>query len=534
MDIVSGSADAERAIGRVGGGTRNGTYADDDSAVSSVVTSDDDDSSIEEPQQHVLRAMESNQLMTRSISNNEERKKAGVLPRTGREWCIVIFAVVSIVAVAVAVGLGIGFYMISREDGSPTNTVDRGNPSVGDGSGSNTNTSPTSSYLDNDDALDIDTESFAKAIEYHMIAQEISSIASFREFAEDEGSMTSAQQLARDFLVLKDFLPLELSDEAEEQDNVTIVPQASINNAVNRGAAYLKTSTPAYRVVQRFVMSTLYFATNGTEWETDERWVEAGVHECEWIGVTCELISIPAFTLLEALDNPDEMPLDNGSVDMTLERMVTEINLPENNLGGELPMEIIGLPFLKVLGMWSNSIGGELPLQLGNLTHLTSIHLDDNEFVGSIPDFFDSFPDLEAVTLDINGFTGQIPPTICSAASASLEMITLSENNLYGNIPDSIKKCTNLMRLELNSNQLQGGIPAWIGDLVQLENLDLSDNELSGDVPTELSSLIRLKELRLERNSLSGNIICEFEDAVVVSADCRNGDALSCSCCLCI
>ena len=65
-------------------------------------------------------------------------------------------------------------------------------------------------------------------------------------------------------MVLKDTLPLEMDDEEvdEGHDDPAL--------AVARQRPYLEASTtPAYRVVQRFVTAAvLYFATKGENWES--------------------------------------------------------------------------------------------------------------------------------------------------------------------------------------------------------------------------------------------------------------------------
>lgn len=394
-----------------------GTYADDDSAVSSEVTIDEPpaaanrsrsrtqsiESTMEEPEEAVqlTRALETD---TNSQANNDnnnnaintmEQERAGILPRNRREWCIVLFAVFMIVAVATGVGLGLGLFMSNRNGTDTSTQNNRDVPSLGDTdtagksnpSRAPTSNGPTASSSPTTMSLmgDYDGDSFSDAIEYHLIAQEISSIASFRDVAgesEMEDGELTAQQQARDFLVFNDFLPLGLDDEDDDTEE-------EVNGKTRRiksGTPYLKASHPAYRVVQRFVAATLYFSTNGTQWFDSNTWVEPGVHECEWLGITCEEISIPSVSLLEVLENPEKLPTNkNGRIDTTTERMITEINLPENNLGGYLPQEIMALPYLQMLGLWSNMIGGALPTQLGNLAKLQTVHLEDNEFTGSIP-----------------------------------------------------------------------------------------------------------------------------------------------------
>ena len=67
------------------------------------------------------------------------------------------------------------------------------------------------------------------------------------------------------------------------------------------------------RVAQRYILATLYYATNGTGWKVNTNWGDG--HECEWHGVGCEI----------------------GENNMT---SVTYLDLNSNNLVGSLPQEI--------------------------------------------------------------------------------------------------------------------------------------------------------------------------------------------------
>lgn len=40
-------------------------------------------------------------------------------------------------------------------------------------------------------------------------------------------------------------------------------------------------------ILQRYGLSTLYYATDGANWVESQGWVEDGVNECEWYNVTC-------------------------------------------------------------------------------------------------------------------------------------------------------------------------------------------------------------------------------------------------------
>ena len=67
------------------------------------------------------------------------------------------------------------------------------------------------------------------------------------------------------------------------------------------------------RVAQRYILATLYYATNGTGWKVNTNWGDG--HECEWHGVGCEI----------------------GEDNMT---SVTYLDLNSNHLIGSIPQEI--------------------------------------------------------------------------------------------------------------------------------------------------------------------------------------------------
>jgi len=459
-----------------------------------------------------------------------EQPRAGVMPRNRREWCIVLFAVFIVVAVATGVGLGLGLYMASRpsadnsttERGSPSfeEGVDSGDGGGGGGTGTTSPTispgsiSPTSSSAPTSVAFlgNYTGDSFSDAIEYHLIAQEISSIASFREVAGADGD--TAQQRARDFLVLLDFLPTSVNDE-DEDDIVGGEDEEGGNGKMrqlrNSGRAYLKTSTPAYRVVQRFVIATLYFATNGTQWINSDFWLEPGVHECEWLGIQCQEISIPSVSLSEVLKNPDKIPTDeNGDVPMTTELMVIEINLPENNLGGFLPQEIMALPYLQMLGLWSNDISGTLPTQMGKLVNLKSVHLEDNLFSGGIPTEIGMWTKIEDLSFSGNGdLEGGIPTEI--GYLSNLERLWISDTQLIGPIPTEIGNLVLLGELNLSNNNLNSTLPEEIENILPLEWLDLTSNSLTGEIPESWGSLASLKNFEVGDNELEGELPDFFE-----------------------
>jgi Leucine-rich repeat (LRR) protein len=498
---------------------RHGAYADDDSVVSSNVT-------IEEAQTLTRGGFDIDDA-------NEKNKRAGVMPRNRREWCIVIFAVLLIVAVAAGTGVGLGFYFMNQggnKNPSPTNKDDKGSEM----DDSNFDATDPESLPGTDDFFNATAlpSDFAGSIVYHMVVQDISELASFQDIA-DNGSSSSSpspQQRARDWLVFNDIVPDNLADEQVEQD----LPNTGTDDLINSNSSlssYLNTNTPAYRVAQRFAVAVFYFATKGEEWDADNQWLQPGRHECDNPGIRCEEVSIPSISLEEALKNPGELPLhSDGSVDTTTERMIVEINLPENNLQGTLTGEMMTFPFLRRLGLWSNQIEGKIPEKIGQLQNLESLLIDDNNFTGVIASEIGSLQNLKMLSLGFNqNMSGGIPDEIGDLYN--LEALYLPNMSLRGSLPSSMKNLKNLKNLELQSNRLRGLIPEWLGDLVSLKKLDLSGNAFNGEIPEGFSKLINLAEIHLQDNNLGAIPCSAFETVKLLSANCKSSNGTSCSCC---
>lgn len=97
------------------------------------------------------------------------------------------------------------------------------------------------------------------------------------------------------------------------------------------------------RMIQRYALATLYFATEGNRWFVKSSWLSAN-DECEWFSTDQEVC------------NPD------GEV--------INLSLAYNSLRGELPKEVGLLTSLKILDFTGNALSGTLPNDLGNLTAL--------------------------------------------------------------------------------------------------------------------------------------------------------------------
>ncbi|MQL99662.1 hypothetical protein Taro_032383 [Colocasia esculenta] len=118
---------------------------------------------------------------------------------------------------------------------------------------------------------------------------------------------------------------------------------------------------------------------------------------------------------------------------------------------------------------------------------------------------------LQQLSLKSNpALAGSIPPEISSLRS--LQILTLSQNNLQGDIPGAVAGLTSLVHLDLSYNAFTGTIPSQMGDLKNLVGLDLSYNSLTGSIPASIGQMGALQKLDLSSNSLTGGIPESFEN----------------------
>eukprot|EP00542_Grammatophora_oceanica_P017687 CAMPEP_0194037058 /NCGR_PEP_ID=MMETSP0009_2-20130614/9407_1 /TAXON_ID=210454 /ORGANISM="Grammatophora oceanica, Strain CCMP 410" /LENGTH=586 /DNA_ID=CAMNT_0038679057 /DNA_START=180 /DNA_END=1937 /DNA_ORIENTATION=+ len=276
-------------------------------------------------------------------------------------------------------------------------------------------------------------------------------------------------------------------------------------------------------VEQRYILSTFYYSTDGPSWSSSTGWVDAGVAECSWQGVTC------------------------SGAD------VVNIVLASNLLGGELPPELVSLSTLNILGVFENNVGGTIPPLPAGFEELDVesnpiggpafpdslpdslevLRVGSTAVTGSIPSDIDtSLPALRQLWLAMSGVTGSLPPTMSGldsleslivfslgltgnlppSFSTSLVVLQAQDNELTGEIPAGLYESTALTSLQLSSNELSGEIDPAIGDLVGLTDLRLEDNRLAGAIPEGIGGLTSLVNLLLNNNTLTGEIPDVFEE----------------------
>ena len=135
----------------------------------------------------------------------------------------------------------------------------------------------------------------------------------------------------------------------------------------------------------RATLVALYEATDGPNWARNANWL-TDRPLWEWEGVKT----------------------DRG--------YVTELQLTNNGLRGQIPPEIGNLAGLMHLVLSANQLTGPIPPELGNLMRLTWLSLDFNQMSGPIPPELGNLTELRILHLG-NDFTGCLPAGLPPVAS---------------------------------------------------------------------------------------------------------------------
>ncbi len=137
----------------------------------------------------------------------------------------------------------------------------------------------------------------------------------------------------------------------------------------------------------------------------------------------------------------------------------------------------------------------------GDITRLT---LSSNNLTGQLPKTIGKLTKLTYAYLQSNAITGSIPASFGDLTS--IQYLYLHQNQLSGSIPSEFGNLTTLSRLLLNNNNLSGEVPSSLGNIASLSQLYLNYNQLTGNVPATLGNLTNLVYLYLRNNQLSGSL----------------------------
>ncbi|XP_058108813.1 tyrosine-sulfated glycopeptide receptor 1 [Magnolia sinica] len=196
---------------------------------------------------------------------------------------------------------------------------------------------------------------------------------------------------------------------------------------------------------------------------------------------------------------PPPSPLDRTPLSLRI------INVSSNSLTGNFPS--INLAFnLTAMNASNNDFLGPIPSSIcANSSQITLLDFSSNKFSGVISQGFSGCLKLEVFRAGFNNLSGQIPIDLYDAVG--LQHLSLPFNRLSGRLDsERMVRLTDITLVELNNNELSGELPQTIGKLTNLEQLLIHANNLSGSLPWSLTNCTNLKSLNLRGNSLDGEI----------------------------
>ncbi|KAL7219693.1 hypothetical protein ACSBR2_012704 [Camellia fascicularis] len=185
---------------------------------------------------------------------------------------------------------------------------------------------------------------------------------------------------------------------------------------------------------------------------------------------------------------------------------LTVLILRSNKLDGMIPLELCRISSLQILDLANNNLSGAIPWCINNITSMamkrnSGVDLTYRVTCSSKRLGCWSSAYLDNANLVTKGSNYQYDKIL-----ALVTIIDVSNNNLYGSIPEELTGLLGLLSLNLSRNHLIGVIPKKMGDMVSLESLDLSKNQIRGEIPPSMSGLTFLSYLNLSYNNLSGKI----------------------------
>jgi len=305
---------------------------------------------------------------------------------------------------------------------------------------------------------------------------------------------------------------------------------------------------------EKDILKILFLNTNGKSWRNNKNWLDDSKPICSWLGVTCADGSTASSGVtklrLEYNNLAGQLPADVFDLpklqQLSLARN-TKLSMGFSNIGNatnlttlylaEVNLDLDGIgkaPSLATLGIPNSNLSGTFPAEILELTTLTELDLSFNNFHGSIPDEIAGLSStLSSLLLNNNEFTGTITSYI--GKLTKLKELDLSVNGFEGSLPKELNNLVNLELLAIKNQNNEDGYPSLSGPLLDFQNLTvltelyLQDNALEGPVPgtflmnsaNKNSSAIYVG---LSRNQLNGTLSAELGglDTLIIDLDGNN------------
>ncbi|XP_059310733.1 receptor-like protein EIX2 [Lycium ferocissimum] len=158
----------------------------------------------------------------------------------------------------------------------------------------------------------------------------------------------------------------------------------------------------------------------------------------------------------------------------------------------------------------NNFVDSVLPKWLSNATTLETLDIGITNIEGPISNVeWGKLCILQVLYLSHNKISGDISQVVeglSSCSNTTLLYLGLCDNQLTGQLPNSLGHLKKLRIFAICFNPISSTIPTTIEHLSGLEVLDLGHNQLKGALPESIFNFSELTELRLTTNALEGNL----------------------------
>ncbi|XP_058742861.1 receptor-like protein 9DC3 [Vicia villosa] len=212
-----------------------------------------------------------------------------------------------------------------------------------------------------------------------------------------------------------------------------------------------------------------------------------------------------SFSYLEVLDLSNNQ--FTGTISAVSSYSLWYLRLCNNKLQGDIPESMLNLPNLNTLCLSSNNLSGVVSFQhFSKLQNLVSLSLSYNSqlslnFESNANYNFSVLSVLELSSVGLIGFSklplGKFP---------CLKYLALSNNKLYGRLPNWLLEIDSLQVLSLSHNLFTSMDQFSRIHWNRLIGLDLSFNLLGGDISLSICNTSSLEFLNLAHNKLTGII----------------------------
>ncbi len=195
----------------------------------------------------------------------------------------------------------------------------------------------------------------------------------------------------------------------------------------------------------------------------------------------------------------------NNLLDLENLQYLSELDLSNNAINEDLPIELFNIPNITNLNLSVNEFTGTLPEEIKDMEFIKVLNLSSNNLTGTLNFngtvlLFDDQNLLEKLDLSKNEFTGTLPTSMGS----SIKFLNLSENKLTGTI-DNIANLSSLIELQLQKNEFSGALPLLLHDISLAVTINLSNNKFTGVIPN-WTDFVLIRTLDLSFNKLSGRV----------------------------